>query len=67
MDKATEYRRRAEACRALARSHSGEQYELLMTLAAQWETMARQSEDLLDGARDLNADVSQPGPDPTSE
>jgi hypothetical protein len=67
MDKATEYSQRAEACRELARSHSGEQYDLLMSLAAQWDTMARQSEDLRGGPRDLNADVEQPGRDPTSE
>ena len=66
MDKATEYRQRAEACRELARSHSDEQYELLMTLAAQWDTMARQIEGLTDGLRDLSDDAPPSGADPTS-
>jgi hypothetical protein len=65
MDKAAEYRQRAEACRVLAWSHQGEQRAALMTMAAQWEAMARQSEALLDRHRQVRNDGS-PGADPTS-
>ena len=47
--KASEYRRRAAECRALAASMSGtDQREQLLGMAEAWEKMAEEREQLLD-------------------
>jgi len=66
MEKAADYWRRAEECRLLARSHEGEQRELLMSMAAQWEALARQREELHERRQGLSEPSPPPGADPTA-
>lgn len=48
MKKASEYREHAQECRALAaKMESGEQRELLLKMAAQWDRMATDRTDLI--------------------
>lgn len=57
MKKASEYRQHAEECRQLAAAmESGEQRELLLTMAANWDRLADDREDLVQRHPELTTD-----------
>jgi hypothetical protein len=47
MKKASEYRKHAEECRALAKGVTGEQRDQLLEMAATWERLAAERSELV--------------------
>ncbi len=47
MKKASEYRRHAEECRALAKGMSGEQRDQLLVMANTWDRLAAERSELI--------------------
>jgi hypothetical protein len=47
MKKASEYRKHAEECRALAKGVAGEQRDQLLEMAATWERLAAERAELI--------------------
>ena len=47
MKKASEYRKHAEECRALAKGVAGEQRDQLLEMAATWERLAAERSELV--------------------
>jgi len=56
MKKASEYRRHAEECRALAKSMTGQQREQLLGMAATWERLAEDRAALVNRHPELAVD-----------
>ena len=53
MKKASEYRKHAEECRALARGVQGEQRDQLLEMAATWDKLAAERSELISRHPDL--------------
>jgi glutamine synthetase adenylyltransferase len=56
MKKASEYRRHAEECHALAKGMTGEQRDQLLEMAATWERLAEDRAALVKGHPELAVD-----------
>jgi hypothetical protein len=60
MKKAAEYRRHAEQCRVLARSIEGEHRRQLLQMAAHWESLASERDDLLSRYPEIGSRSDEP-------